>query len=75
MWGTMNNETSKSAYMLIYERDYKTKIQLVVNTVQQKQDVIRALGFNPLSEEQEKSLVSDHTTETKEISVNSKEVS
>lgn len=45
MGGSYENNTS--AYMLVYERDYKTKLKLVINDDDAKKEVKRALGFDP----------------------------
>ena len=39
--------------MLVYEREFKTPLNFVVNTQDQKKELTKVLGFNPLSGEEE----------------------
>lgn len=71
-WG----ESSKSAYMVVYERDHKTKIELVANTSEHKSEIITSIGYDPFpadfdqeeveAADDKKSLISDDTTEAKD---------
>jgi hypothetical protein len=71
-FGSNDGNNSTNAYMCFYERDHKTKINLVANTDQHKKDIIESLGFNPMDSDSEEDEEGE-TIENKETKDTGKE--
>jgi hypothetical protein len=69
LYGGMD-ASSKNAYLLVYEREHKSKIKLFKQQPSDEETLTKVMGFNPFSKS---SLINDDTIESKEDKTKDKE--